>query len=58
MPLNEDNARKVITDVNSTNDSSHEKTAESATAECADYTTRITSDAKEQPVNLEAVKFD
>ena len=58
VPLNEDNARKVITDVNSTNDSSHEKTAESATAECADYTTRITSDAKEQPVNLEAVKFD
>ena len=62
VPLNEDNARKVIADVNSsaTNDSSHEKTAESATAECADYmyTTRITSDAKEQPVNLEAVKFD
>ena len=60
VPLNEDNARKVIADVNSsaTDDSSHEKTAESATAECADYTTRITSDAKEQPVNLEAVKFD
>ena len=57
---NEDNARKVIADVTSsaTDDSSHEKTAESATAECADYTTRITSDAKEQPVNLGAVKFD
>ena len=41
-----------------TDDSSHEKTSESATAECANYTTRITSDAKEQPVNLEAVEFD
>ena len=60
VPLNEDNARKVIADVNSsaTDDSSHEKIAESATAECADYATWITSDTKEQPVNQETVEFD
>ena len=38
--------------------SSQEKIAESATAECADYATRITSDTKEQPVNQEIVEFD
>ena len=60
VPLNEDIARKVFEDVNSsgTDDSSHEKIAESATAECADYATRITSDTKEQPVNQEIVEFD
>ena len=57
---NEDNARKVIAHVNSsaTGDSSHEKIAESPTAECADYATLITSDTKEQPVNQKTMEFD
>ena len=55
---NEDNAREVIADVNSssTDDPSQEKIAESPTV-CADYTTRITSDTKEQPVNQENVEI-
>ena len=55
---NEDNAREVIADVNSssTDDPSQEKIAESPSA-CADYATRITSDTKEQPVNQENVEI-
>ena len=55
---NEDNAREVIADVNSssTDDPSQEKIAESPTA-CADYATRITSDTKEKPVNQENVEI-
>ena len=55
---NEDNAREVIADVNSssTDDPSQKKIAESPTV-CADYTTRITSDTKEQPVNQENVEI-
>ena len=55
---NEDNAREVIADVNSssTDDPSQEKIAESPAA-CADYATRITSDTKEKPVNQENVEI-
>ena len=55
---NEDNAREVIAEVNSssTDDPSQEKIAESPAA-CADYGTRITSDTKEQPVNQENVEI-
>ena len=55
---NEDNAREVIADVNSssTDDPSQEKIAESPAA-CADYGTRITSDTKEKPVNQENVEI-
>ena len=55
---NEENAREVIADVNSssTDDPSQEKIAESPTAS-ADYGTRITSDTKEQPVNQENVEI-
>ena len=57
---NEDNAREVIADVNSssTDDPSQEKIPEIATAESADHATRITSDTKEQSVNQENVEFD
>ena len=57
-PAANDNAREVIADVNSssTDDPSQEKIAESPSA-CADYTTRITSDTKEQPVNQENVEI-
>ena len=58
---NEDNAREVVADVNSssTDDPSQEKIAESPTAS-ADYATRITSDTKgpkEQPINQENVEI-
>ena len=55
---NEENAREVIADVNSssTDDPSQEKIAESPTAS-ADYATRIASDTKEQPVNQENVEI-
>ena len=55
---NEDNAREVIADVNSssTDDPSQDKIAESPAA-CADYGTRITSDTKEKPVNQENVEI-
>ena len=55
---NEDNAREVIADVNSssTDDLPQEKIAESPSA-CADYATRITSDTKKNPVNQENVEI-
>ena len=55
---NEDNAREVVADVNSssTDDPSQEKIVERSTA-CADYATRITSDTKEQPINQENVEI-
>ena len=55
---NEDNAREVIADVNSssTDDPSQEKIAESP-APCADYATRITSDTKAQPINPQNVEI-
>ena len=58
LAANEDNAREVITDVNSssTDDLSQEKIAETPTAS-ADYAIRITSDTKEQPVDQENVEI-